>query len=225
MQTSNIQDINNRIQKKQKDDWENVHNPERQGLSSGNMRIINKDPSIYEKNQSSVIDKTGERFKPTNYFNATPKLQNINLEEESKQKQDEIRKKNIERAMRELEGNKAKVSPNTTENIKEVSQNNNTSNLYKGNEGQLYDKLQKPEKTTLNGNNYFLNNTREVRNKQILPDPDDIDDVVEVSKDHVNTQIRNQINVSELSHKQSVADDIDTAYDKMANFDRMHKFY
>ncbi len=93
MQTSNIQDINNRIQKKQKDDWENVHNPERQGLSSGNMRIINKDPSIYEKNQSSVIDKTGERFKPTNYFNATPKLQNINLEEESKQKQDEIRKK------------------------------------------------------------------------------------------------------------------------------------
>jgi hypothetical protein len=225
IQTSNIQDLNNRIQRRQKEEWENVHNPERQGLSSGNMRIINKDPSIYEKHQSSVIDKAGERFKPTNYNNATPKLQNVNLEEESKQKQDEIRKKNIERAMRELEGSKAKVSPNTSDNVKEINQISNSSNLYKGNEGHLYDKLQKPEKTTLNGNNYFLNNTKEIRNKQILPDPDDIDDVVEVSKDHVNTQIRNQINVSELSHKQSVADDIDNAYDKMANFDRIHKFY
>ena len=202
-----------------------MHNPERLGLSSGNMRIINKDPSIYEKNQSSIIDKTGDKFRATNYYNATPKLQNVKLEEESKQKQDEIRKKNIERAMKELEGDKAKINAITIDNNKETNMINNISNNLKVNESNTFNNLEKPQKTTYNGNNFFLNNTREVRDKQILPEPDDIDDIVDVSKDHVNTQIRNQINVSELSHKQSVADDIDNAYDKMARFDKLHKFY
>ena len=68
------------------------------------MRIINMDPSIYEKNIPSVIEKqSNERYRISNASNVIPQLQNLNIEENSKVLQDKIRQKNIERAIKELE--------------------------------------------------------------------------------------------------------------------------
>lgn len=85
------------------------------------MRVINKDPSIYEKNIPSVIEKQSlNRFNPTNYDNPSPNLNNQQVKEDSKLNQDEIRMKNIEEAMKELDISKKK---STVEKIEENKTN------------------------------------------------------------------------------------------------------
>lgn len=227
-------DYNTRINRQKKEEWDELHNFERQGFTNNQMRVLNKDPSIYEKNLPSVIQKFGgDKYKTSSFDNLTPKLQNLRLEEESKKAQDKIRQKNIERAMRELEGSKKSnvVSENEADfrqrkSAKGNDINFNSADLYKVNQPNLYDNIDsaKNSRSNLNRMNYFINNNKDARDKNILPDPDDIDDLDEGSRDNVTNQIRNQINVSNLSQKEHVTDDIENAYDKMQKFDKMHQF-
>lgn len=235
IQTSNILEVNSKLDIKKKLEWQENKNLERQGLPSNNFRVINKDPSIYDKNSPSLVEKGPERFRPSNQQNSFPQIKNLKLEEESKQKQDEIRQRNIERAMRELEASRLKsIAMSTDKEIdqhksdkKDFEQNhNNSSLLYKVEDPDYFDQMENAKyvKTNMNGKNFYINNSKEVRQQQIMPDPEDIDDLVDTSKDHVNSQIRNQVNVSGLSQKISITEDIENAYDKMQKFERMHKF-
>ena len=105
------------------------------------------------------------------------------------------------------------------------SKSNNSSELYRINDpNNIYNKTDLSKDTRLNGINYHINNTKEARDKNILPDPDDIDDLEDGSRDKINNQMRSQINVSSLSQKLCETDDIENAYDKMQKFDKMHKF-
>lgn len=230
IQTSMVNnDILVETKKKKSDEWAEKKKYERLGLSDENMRVINKDPSIYPINQPSVIQKAKNSFSNTNINIPLPDLNKVKVEEVSKMRNDEIRNRNIEKAIRDLENSDSNYSKEKHKiKEREAEANLNTNIHYTANN---------EDDSHYYNHNYFINNTRDKKNHQILPDPSDIDDIYEDNASHSaqysNTVTRNYMkyhdNLSNYSNlynktKDSLADDIEFAYDNIQNFEKMHNF-
>jgi hypothetical protein len=227
------------VNKRKTDEWVSSHKYERMGLENENMRIINKDPSIYPAEQPSVLQgrARGREIQNLSKSNLNMPMSNVNqsmIEEISKRKNDETRNKNIERAMRELEigANQTSRKLSDKENLKSTQSENFTNNY-----------------ANYGNNNYYINNTKEKKVSQALPEPEDIDDLLGESKienfsssnnirnftkaegKNLNTNggnfytdyhqnLTNNTNI--YKYKDSIADEIEFAYDNIDNFEKMH---
>jgi hypothetical protein len=203
VQTSFInKDIYMENNKKKSNEWNDNKKYEKLGLEN-NMRVINKDPSIYPFNQPPIVTSGINSFKNSNLNVPIPNLNKAKVEETSKLRKDDIRNKNIENAIRELE-------------------NFDSATHYRNNSFDTVNNLN-------NSNNYYINNKKQNKNQMVLPEPTDIDDIEDT--DRLNTKgsydnIRNTKNISNNSNpfklRESITDDIEFAYDNIENFEKMH---
>lgn len=199
------------------------------------IRTLNKDPSIYPAEQPPILQGRlrGSEIQNLSKSNLNMPITNFNqsmLEEVSKRKNDETRNKNIERAMRQLE-------MDTNINSRKLSEKDNLKSL------------QSENLTNCLNTNYYINNTKEKKNSQALPEPEDIDDFLDESKvrnfsssnnirnftsadgKNLNTNGGNFYtdyhqnltnNTNMYKQKDSIADEIEFAYDNIDNFEKMH---
>ena len=160
-------------------------------VNQPNIRVINKDPSIYPNEQNSLIIKDRNKYKNSNIHIQSPNLILEKVEENARNKQNEIRKRNIESALKNLEntnnqGNSGKIQnfgkqDNFDYRERDKEYMNITENNSKNNSRYDYDRN-------------HLNNDAD---KYILPDPSDIDDMIDNIYDRSKqNNLKNNYNIN-----------------------------
>ena len=209
--------------------------------------LIMKNNNLNNPNTKS--SNSGVQTSNKNLVQPKPKINNY-----ENNIQNEIRQKNIEDAMKNLE-NSPKIEKNINNFIRNLGSQKDSINKSQGNidHDSRENQKQNPDNVSITdynikiGKDYFINNSKQERNKYILPDPDDIDDIIDdniIDKNketlhsnnlHNNVNKNNDLNndffykitysnTGSQKGKDSIADAIDFADEKINNFERIYNF-